>query len=387
LSWMDRRLSEPYAHDVPDVRYVTTTSGYITHRLTGETKDTCANYEGMWPIDYQTGKWSEDKEVFRQYNVPREMLFDLVNPGEKLGCVTAEASAATGIPEGVPVFATANDKAVEMLGAGRPQNGELLISLGTYITSMVQGNCEMEDHTSYWINMASEPGAYLYESYGIRRGMWSVSWARDLMGEEAVREARKRGVSTEDYLNSLAGQIPAGCDGLMIVPDFLAPVNAPYKRGVMIGFDGRHTGIHIYRAMQEAIALTMFNHSTAMMRELGRSIDHLVVSGGGSNGDLFMQIFADVFGVEAYRCETSSAVGLGTAICAAVGLGIYNSFDEAVSKMTRRKDSFVPDSANHDLYMRMNSEVYSHISEYTDGLLKSSYKVFVLDAQKSKEEV
>ena len=39
-------------------------------------------------------------------------------PGDVLGYVTEEAAKATGLPQGVPVVATSNDKAVEGLGTG-----------------------------------------------------------------------------------------------------------------------------------------------------------------------------------------------------------------------------------------------------------------------------
>jgi len=50
LSWMDERVARPYEPVNPLVRYVTTSSGYITHRLTGQFTDTAANYEGVWSM-------------------------------------------------------------------------------------------------------------------------------------------------------------------------------------------------------------------------------------------------------------------------------------------------------------------------------------------------
>ena len=105
-NWMDLRLATPYTFDDPQVRYVTTTSGYITHRFTGELRDTAANYEGMWPIDKDTWQWSDDPQVLETFNVPRKHLLDLVTPGSVLGYVTDEASRQTGIPAGIPVVAT-----------------------------------------------------------------------------------------------------------------------------------------------------------------------------------------------------------------------------------------------------------------------------------------
>ena len=72
LNWMDLRLARPYEHRDPQVRYVTTSSGYITHRFTGQFKDTAANYEGMWPIDKDTWQWSEDPAVLRAFNLSKE---------------------------------------------------------------------------------------------------------------------------------------------------------------------------------------------------------------------------------------------------------------------------------------------------------------------------
>ena len=66
-------------------------------------------------------------------------------PGEILGRVSAAAAAETGLPEGIPVVATANDKAVEALGSGLIEPRVALLSLGTYITSMVAGDRNLPD--------------------------------------------------------------------------------------------------------------------------------------------------------------------------------------------------------------------------------------------------
>ena len=376
ISWMDLRLARPYEPDIPGVKYVTTTSGYITHRLTGERKDTASNYEGEWPIDRHKWQWTDDSAVMNHYNVPREMLFDLVMPGTILGAITPEASAATGIPAGLPVVATANDKAVEALGSGSLEGDVALISLGTYITSMIEGYDYVSSANAYWTNLASIPNRYIYESGGIRRGMSTVSWARELMGSDVVRAAKKEGLTPDGYLNKLAADIPAGSEGLMTVPEWLAPPSALYKRGAMIGFNGRHTGVHMYRSVMEAIAITMKNHCLAMCDERGKKLDRIIVSGGGSNGETFMRIFADVFGLPASRNEVNGAVGVGSAICAAVGVGVYPSFEAAMEKMIRPRDSFSPNAVNTKLYHEMNEQVYRHITSYTDEILKKSYPIF-----------
>ena len=69
ISWMDPRLSQPYQHEDQRVGYVTTTSGYVGHRLTGEFNNTAANYEGVWPIDKHTWQWTSQQAVFKDCNL------------------------------------------------------------------------------------------------------------------------------------------------------------------------------------------------------------------------------------------------------------------------------------------------------------------------------
>ncbi|MGL4682213.1 MAG: FGGY family carbohydrate kinase, partial [Hafnia alvei] len=130
INWMDKRLNKPYEYidAYQGVRYVTTTSGYITHRLTGEFKDTCANYIGWWPMDNDTLDWSTDPATWQSCNLSREQVFDVVRPGEILGHITDSVAKKLGIPAGIPVIATAHDKAVEALGAGSLDEGVALIS-------------------------------------------------------------------------------------------------------------------------------------------------------------------------------------------------------------------------------------------------------------------
>ena len=68
MSWMDTRAYQPYIPDDPGLAYVTTSSGYMTHRFTGEFRDSAANNIILqWPIDTDTWQW--DPALFAQFNV------------------------------------------------------------------------------------------------------------------------------------------------------------------------------------------------------------------------------------------------------------------------------------------------------------------------------
>ena len=173
--------------------------------------------------------------------------------------------------------------------------------------------------------------------------MWTLSWFLDLLGPEFAAAAATQDVSREEYLEREAELVPAGSCGLMTVLDWLAPTDKPFRKGEIIGFDARHTRAHVYRSILEAIALTMKENVDAMCTELGIDLREIVVSGGGSISPLFMNIFADVFGVPASRNVGSSGASLGSAICAAVATGVYPDFATATAAMKQGRESFAPE--------------------------------------------
>ena len=85
----------------------------------------------------------------------------------------------------------------------------------------------------------------------------------------------------------------------MTVLDWLTNPWEPYKRGIMIGFDSSMDYAWIYRSILESVALTLKNNYDNMCNEMNHFAKHIIITGGGSNSDLFMQIFADVFNLPA----------------------------------------------------------------------------------------
>lgn len=375
ISWQDSRVTQPYEHTQNDVAYVTSFSGYLTHRLTGEFKDNIANYFGQWPVDYQRWSWSEIAEVMAKYQLPRSMLFDVQMPGTVVGHITPSASQACGFPQGIPVVCTTSDKAVEALGAGLLDDDTVVVSLGTYIALMMNGKNLPVDPVSYWPIMASVPERLIYEGYGIRKGMWTVSWLRDMLGESLLQEAIARDLSPEDLLNKKAACVPPGCNGLMTVLDWLTNPWEPFKRGIMIGFDSGMDYAWIYRSILESVALTLKNNYDAMCNEMNHFAKHMIITGGGSNSDLFMQIFADVFNLPARRNVINGCASLGAAMNTAVGLGIYPDYETAIEKMVRVNDVFMPIESNARRYEALNKGIFRELTQHTDVILKKSYEV------------
>lgn len=370
LSWMDERVWRAY--DPPGderIAWITTSSGYLGHRLTGAFRDAAANYQGVWPIDEGAGQWSSDPADFERAGMPRRVLMELVQPGGRLGFVTAEAADRTGLPPGIAAYATANDKAVEALGAGLliPTDG-VLLSLGTYIAAMTVEQRRPEESDDYWVNVAASPDTALIESGGIRRGMWTVSWIRDLLESPNGRGAGE----TERLLELDASNVAPGCSGLSALMDWLSPTGRPYRRGALIGFDGTQGRGALYRCVLEGIALTMAGNIEAMESALGRRPTALTVTGGGAASDLMMQMLADILDRPTRRAGMQDAAGLGAAICAGVGSGIHSGWDTAVESMVSTGLAFAPDPAGVAAYRPVRTR-YERLLRAAEPFMREVY--------------
>jgi len=144
-----------------------------------------------------------------------------------------------------------------------------------------------------------------------------------------------------------------------------------WRRGALLGFDGSQGRAHIYRSILEGIALTMANHTAAMEQALGRRLAPVLVSGGGSRSDLMMQIVAGVFDRPTRRTTVNDAAGLGAAMCAAVGHGIYPDWGRATAAMVTAGDEFAPDPRAARAYQKIN-KVYAGLTTFTDPLFRAA---------------
>ncbi len=357
ISWMDERCSRPHdpAQAPPGTAVVTASSGYLTHLLTGRFADSAAAYPGQWPLDLERRAWHADDAVVAAAGLRRDQLVELVDAGTVLGRVTGAAAARCGLPADLPVVATGNDKAVEALGCGLTTPGDALLSLGTYVAAMVVGDAPLDAGDpdvaagAAWTNLAAVPGRYLHESRGVRRGMWTVSWLRDLVGPALLPGAGPE--ELEHALGEAAARVPVGAGGLLTVTDWLPRPDEPHRRGAFVGLDGRHGAAHLYRSLLEGTALTMADHLAGLLRATDREVAALVVSGGGARSSVMRRAVAASTGLPVRAvADAGSPAARGAAVCAAVGVGVHGSFDDAVAAMVHPGALERPDPADVAAY-------------------------------------
>ena len=334
-------------------------SGYLTHKMTGEFKDSAGNIIGAIPFDVKNfgwaGKWDMKWKIFP---IEQEKLPDLVNPSELLGHITARAAEQMGIPQGLPVIAASNDKACDIIGAGCLAPDRACISFGTTATLNTQNQKYVELRPMLPPYPSAIPGQF-YSEVNVVRGLWMVSWFKEEFGLQERLQALEKEVAPEELLEKLLKDVPAGSMGLVCQPYWTpGPELAPATKGSVIGFGDIHTRAHLYRSIVEGLCYALKEGVEITAKKNRVPITEIRATGGGSKSDSIVQITADIMGLPVQRPHTNETSVLGAAMDAVVGLKLYPDFNHAVNAMTRVKDIFEPIKKNQEIYQELYQRVY-----------------------------
>jgi len=352
-------------------------SGYHSYKLTGKFVDSVASQVGYLPFDFKRHQWSGHRDwTWKALPIQPEMLPELIPCGSELGVITEQAASETGIPAGLSLISAGADKACEVLGSGclGPETGSL--SYGTTATYNSTNRQYMEAIRHLPPYPAAMPDTFNTEMI-VQRGYWMVSWFKREFGLREQQLAAQQGVAPETLFDDLLEQVPPGSMGLVLQPYWNPGIRTPgpEAKGAMIGFGDVHTRAHIYRAIIEGLAYALREGKELSEKRTKVKIQTLKVSGGGSQSNHAMQITADIFGITAERPHTFETSGLGAAINAAVGAGLYSSYQEAVTRMTHAGDKFEPIAENQRIYDQLYKEVYQKMYGNLNPLYKSIQKI------------
>ena len=352
-------------------------SGFFVRKLTGEFRDSYGMISGIYPFDYKALRLygMAMNFTYGALGIKKEHCVDLYPPDEVIGHITKEATLATGLPEGLPVVVGAGDKQCELLGAGAIDPAIAVISFGTATAMEVITYKYIKDaQLRFFTWPAALPKAWDIEMF-IFRGFWMVTWFKQEFGHREAVEAQKRGVAPEVVLDEVIRDIPPGSMGLMLQPCWSPSVNNKYVKGSIIGFGDIHTRAHIYRAILEGICFELRRLQEIVQSKTGIAISEIRVGGGGSRSNVAVQIAADMFNLPTSRMATSEISALGAAMDAAVGTGMYATFEEAVAAMVRKGKTFMPDAQNHRIYAELFNDVYKKSFNTLDPIYRKIAKI------------
>ncbi len=332
LAWVRENEPEVYRR----THRVLLPGDWVAARMTGEARTTVSGLsEGiLW--DFSAKAPSQD--VLSALDLDPALLPPLVPTFGEQGRLLPAVAAELGLPAGIPVTYRAGDQPNNALSLNVLRPGEVAATAGT--SGVVYG---VSGRVAY--DPQSRVNTFAHVNYtpdDPRLGILLCINGAGILNAWMRRNVAPAGL---DYaaLNDLAAQVPAGSDGVCILPFGNGAERMLGNRQAGCSIHGvdfnRHDRRHLLRAAQEGIAFS-FRYGMDIMAEMGMQVGR--IHAGRANlflSPLFRQTLADVTGATIELFDTDGAAGAARG--AGIGAGIYSSSQEAFATL-RRLDEIVP---------------------------------------------
>jgi len=326
---------------------------FIAHRLTG------AYYlERNWALEsgyFDLYKEDWDDNILALSTIDRSILANVYWPSELIGQVTPLAAALTGLKIGTPVVAGSADHIASSFSSGLKNQGDLLVKLGGAGDIMISLDDIVVDERLF-LDYHDIPGKFIASGCMASSGSL-IKWFRNQFAPQLEYPE----------LDKAAEAIPAGSDGLILLPYFLGektPIQDPLARGTLVGLTLTHTLAHVYRAVLEGISYGFYHH-LVVLAEHGMTPTKARCANGGARSALWKQVTADVLGIHLEQVADHPGSSLGAAFCAGMGVGAFKRWDE-VERYIKISTITKPDPENHMRYQKMFGlyrEIYESLKD------------------------
>jgi len=331
IAWLQRHHPDRLGAS----RAILSTNGYIVRRLSGVSvlDETTASL--MQGFDEATGDFAS---AVRAAVPALALLPEIVRSDAVVGVVTPEASAATGIPTGVPVVAGGIDAIGSALEAGALAPGDPLVDMTGFSSVTMLAVPRGTAIPGFIHSRHCVPGVDLLITAQVTAGA-TIDWVnsldrgRDLRQAEEILARPRPGRLT--MVPSLAGE--------------RTPTWNAAARGIIAGIDLSTDGTDLMLAAMEGNALALARDVGAM-RVAGFEIDRLISTGGGASSDAWLQIKADVLGIPVLRPASGHGAAQGAAGLAGTATGLVASFADLTGLAAEIEAEFAPDPDRHGAY-------------------------------------
>lgn len=363
LLWLKKHETEIYqrAASILDV------GGYLLLQATGRKvyEWTGASASGLFNL--KTKSW--DGMMMRLFGLESGKFPDLVQSTENVGGLTSRAAAELGLLEGTPVIAGAGDAPLAAVGSGAVGEGDGHVYLGTSgWVGMVTSRRVTGKRGIATIQAADSEKLFLIaetETAGA-----CLEWAaQELYGEEPSHEIFAR-------MDAEVADTDPGSKGLLFAPWMYGercPVADECVRSAFLNLNRTHKRQHMTRAIYEGVAYNLCWMLDSMAELYKLRPDPLRAIGGGARGLPWLQIIADVSGrtVESVPAP-QEATARGAGLVAAIGLGIYPSF-EAVKQVVEPEHVLTANEALRPVYEELYPayrQIYKCLRDFYHSLNK-----------------
>ncbi len=302
---------------------------FIAMKLSGEVVSTVSGLsEGIF-WDFKEKNISKD--VLSNYEIDSSLMPNIKPTFGEQGRLTKSAAAELGFNEGIVISYRAGDQPNNAFSLDVLNPGEIAATAGT--SGVVYGvidkvNYDPKSRVNTFIHVNNDNennrlGVLLcINGTGILNSWIRKNFASDL---------------SYDGMNSLAGKVSIGSDGVSILPFGNGAERVLENQNIGCQINdldfNRHTKAHVLRAAQEGIAFS-FKYGVDIMKEMGLEIQ--VIRAGKANmflSSIFSQTLSNITGASIELYDTDGAQGAARG--AAYGAGFYGSFKEAFQSLNK----------------------------------------------------
>ena len=275
---------------------------YLNFWLTGDKTMEYGDASGTALLDVRKRKWSTavldaiDSELASK-------LPPLHSSDQPAGLLQPSTAKQLDLNPGILVSAGGGDNMMGAIGTGNTREGVITASFGTSGTIYACAEKPVVDNEG-------EIAAFCDST---NRWLPLLCTMNVTVATEMVRE--DFGWTHEKYA-SQSSRIPAGCNGLLLLPYFEGErtPNVPDGTGVWMGVNKKtFEAAHFARASMEGVTLGM-NYGLRRLAELGVKPTQIRATGGGAKSKVWRQIMADVFNAEVVTLKVSEGAAYGAAL-------------------------------------------------------------------------
>ncbi|MBD7911749.1 xylulokinase [Clostridium cibarium] len=349
LLWIKNNEPENYKK----IHKILLPKDYIRFKLTDIFATEVSDASGMQMLDINTRDWSQ--ELLDDLRIDRSILADVYESVIVSGKVTEEAAKLTGLAVNTPVVGGAGDQAAGAIGNGIVSEGIISTTIGTSGVVFAATNTPRFDkfgrvHTlchavpNKWHVMGVTQGAGL-----------SLNWFKKTFCHKDIEESEKLGKNIYDILTEKAKDSKPGANGIIYLPYLMGertPHIDPNVKGAFLGVSLINNHNDFIRSVLEGVGFSLKN-CLDIIEDMDVKVDHIRISGGGAESEVWRQILADIFQYPLTTIKASEGPALGVAILAGVGAGIYESVEEACCKIVKGGEKVSPNEEVKEEYSKV----------------------------------
>ncbi|MGO8675633.1 MAG: xylulokinase [Limisphaerales bacterium] len=335
---------------------------YLNYWLTGDKTMEYGDASGTALLDVRKRAWSDAAIAAIDAELAGK-LPPLTGSERPAGALQSSTAKMLDLNPGILVSAGGGDNMMGAIGTGNTRPGVITASFGTsgtiYACSekpVVDPKGEIAafcDSTNRWLPLLCT---------------MNVTVATEMVREDF-------GWSFEKYAAE-ATRVPAGSDGLLLLPYFEGErtPNVPDGTGVWFGVNKRtFEAGHFARAAMEGVTLGM-NYGLQRLAQLGVKPTQIRATGGGARSRVWRQVMADVFNTQVVTLKVGEGAAYGAALQALWCWRLQQGEKIAISDLT---DQFVEvNSVETTLPDPKNAEVYRELQEVQNQLSTALLRVF-----------